>query len=141
MNTEEEGGRGGGMRACRRVQVCHSNVYCYDLKRKIRTLPFAFTFMLSDLYVHDANPRTSQASLNTFWYKNWGGGGGQHLSNGILMSYRISNELHLGSHQHFNSSQRVVHGNLHIVKKMNNATSKFLFIYSSNYSTAYSFVR
>ena len=62
------------MRACRRPQVCHSNVYCYDLRRKIRTQTLAVTFMLSDLYVHDANPRTRQAILNTFWYKNWVGG-------------------------------------------------------------------
>lgn len=46
---------------------------------KIRTLPFAFAFMLSDLCVHGANPRTSQASLNTFWYKNWGAGGSTSL--------------------------------------------------------------
>ena len=61
MSTEEEAGRGGGggMRASRRPQICHSNVYCYDLRRKIRALPFAFTFMLSDLCVHDANTKAS----------------------------------------------------------------------------------
>ena len=79
-------------------------VHCYNLRRKIRTLPFAFTFLMSDLCVHAANLSTSQASSNAIHLgtKTRGGGWGESTSSHwhfvVLLCYRISNELHLGSH-------------------------------------------
>ena len=84
MSTKEEevgGGGGGGMRtgSASGLSLC---VHCYNLRRKIRTLPFAFTFLMSDLCVHAANLSTSQASSNAIHLgtKTRGGGWGESTS-------------------------------------------------------------